>query len=278
MCPVDDARRLLILDFTTAVAYIPRLAGAIVIFIVGGAIAWLFGRVVTALLSRLGLDALGDRTGLTEDLASVGFNAKPSRLIGRLVFLIVLIAGLVQGIDTLELRPLSDALNNLLNFLPHVVLAVVIVLLGVIVGDTLARGTAGAMSRAGVLYHGLAGSLLRTMVIVLAVLMALQQLTVESGFLLYVLLVVLAGAALAAGIAGGWGARSLAENLVAGRYVEREFSVGDFIRVDGTAGTIERLSATNVVVHTNDGRQVHVPNGMLTRMAVESKSGLSLSE
>ena len=102
--------------------------------------------------------------------------------------------------------------------------------------------------------------------------MALQQLTLESGFLFYVLLVVLAGAALAGGLAGGWGARALAENLLAGRYVEREFGVGDYIRVDGTAGTIERLTNTNVVVQTEDGRRVHLPNGLLTRMPVESKS------
>ena len=160
---------------------------------------------MTSLLSRIGFDSLADKTGLTEDLASVGLRARCSQLIGRLVFIIVAIAALVQGIDTLELSPLSEALKSLLDYMPHVVLAVVVVLVGVIVGDTLARGTSGAMSRAGVLYHGLAGSVLRMMVIVLAILMALQQLTLESGFLLYVLLVVLAGGALAGGTGCGLG-------------------------------------------------------------------------
>jgi small-conductance mechanosensitive channel len=272
---MDDARRILVQDFTTTISYIPHLIGALVILLVGGFIAWLLGRITAMLLSGLGLDALGDRTGLTEDLAKVGIQARPSGLIGRLIFFIMLLAALNQAIDTLEFAPLSQALRDLLNFTPHVLLAAVLVLLGVIVADTLARSAAGAMSRAGVLYHGLAGSLLRTIVIVLAVLMALQQLTIDSVFSLYVLLVILGGAALAVGIAGGWGARSLAENLIAGRYVEREFAVGDYVRVDGTAGKIERLSATSVIVRTDENRRITVPNGLLTRMAVESESGTS---
>ena len=275
---MDDARQLLQQDFTATIGYIPRLVGALVIVLIGGLIAWLFGRITTALLSRLGLDALGTRTGLTADLATVGIRAEPSRLIGGLVFFIVLLAALNQAVDTLEFAPLSQALRDLLNFTPHLLLATVLVLLGVIVGDTLARGAAGAMSRAGVLYHGVAGSLVRTVVIVLAVLMALQQLTIESVFFLYVFLVILGGGALAVGIAGGWGARSLTENLIASRYVEREFAVGDFIRFEGAAGRIERLSATSVIVRTEENRRVTIPNGLLTRMTVESEPGPTLSQ
>ena len=275
---MDDARQLLQQDFTATIGYIPRLVGALVIGLIGGLVAWLLGRITSALLSRLGLDALGNRTGLTADLAMVGIQVLPSRLIGRLVFFIVLLAAFNQAVDTLEFAPLSQALRDLLNFTPHVRLAAVLVLLGVIVGDTLARSAAGAMSRAGVLYHGVAGSVVRTVVIVLAVLMALQQLTIESGFFLYVFLVILGGGALAVGIAGGWGARSLTENLIASRYVEREFAVGDFIRLDGTAGRIERLSATSVIVRTEENRRVTVPNGLLTRMMVESEPGSTLQQ
>ena len=275
---MDDARHVLVNDFTATIAYIPHLVGAFIILLIGGFIAWLVGRIATLILSRLGLDALGDRTGLTDDLAKVGIQMRPSGLIGRIIFFIALLAALNQALDTLEFAPLSQAMRDLLNFSPHVVLAAVLVLMGVIVGDLLSRGAAGAMSRAGVLYHGLAGSVLRSVVIVLTVLMALQQLTIDSGFFLYVLLVLLGGAALAIGIAGGWGARSLAENLIAGRYVEREFVVGDYVRVDGTAGTIERLSATSLIVRTENNQRITIPNGLLTRMAVESRTGGSTQQ
>ena len=265
-----DARQVLLRDASIAIAYLPHLASALIILIVGSAIAWLLGRIVRASLGRLGLDALADRTGLTEDFASVGMRVRPSQLIGALTFWTVFVAAMVQAIDTLELAPLSDALRSLLAYLPHVVLAVVVVIAGIITGNMIARGTADRMSRAGILYHAVAGTVLRTTVIVVTILMALQQLTVDSAFLFYVLLVLLGGAALAGGIAAGWGARTLAENLVAGRYVERQFAVGQAISVDGTSGTIERLEPASLTIVTDDGRRVILPKALLTRTAVEA--------
>ena len=265
-----DARQVLLTDSAIVIAYLPHIVGALIIVVIGLAIAWGIGWLVRTLLGRLGLDALGSRTGLTEDLASIGFRIPPSRLLGALVFWIVLVAAMVQAIDTLQLAPLSGALRSLLAYLPHVVLAIVVVIAGIIVGDLLARGTAGHMSRAGIAYHAAASTLLRTTIIVVAVLMALEQLTVESAFLFYVLLVVLGGAALGGGIAVGWGARTLAENLVAGRYVEQQFGVGQKIRINGTSGTISKLEPASITLVTDDQRRIILPNSLLTRMAVEA--------
>ena len=126
------------------------------------------------------------------------------------------------------------------------------------------------MSRSGVLYHDVAGTVLRTTIIVLAVFMALQQLTVESSFLFYVLLVAFGAVAFAFAIAGGWGARAFAENLIAARYVERHLRAGNFIRALGYTGAIERLDATSTIVRTADDRTIIFPNGLLARSIVES--------
>jgi small-conductance mechanosensitive channel len=121
-----------------------------------------------------------------------------------------------------------------------------------------------------VLYHEVAGTVLRTTIIVLAVFMALQQLTVESSFLFYIVLVGFGAVAFALAIAGGYGARAFAENLIAARYVERHFHIGTFIRVLGHTGAIERLDATSTIVRTADDRTIIFPNGLLARSVVES--------
>ncbi len=267
---MDDARRVLTDDLSAMVAYLPHLVGALVVFAVGWLAAWLIGKFVAALFGRLGFDRLAERTNLDDDLASIGIRTSPAKLVGRLAFLVLLLATLVQAVDTLELAPLSEALRNLLNYIPHVVIAIALVLGGVIAGDTLGRGTSGAMSRSGVLYHDIAGMVLRGGVIALAVLMALQQLTIDSGFLLYVLLVVLAGGSLALGLAAGFGGRALAENLAAARYVERQFTVGSAIDVGGVSGTIERFDAMSTLVRGADGQNVVLPNALLARTAVRT--------
>lgn len=267
---MDDARRDLMVHVDSATRYIPNLIVALVITLLGTLLGLVVARVVTTVLTRVGFDELGNRTGLIEDLSRVGIAMRPSRLVGRIAFLIIFAAAFVQAVNGLELAPISQTLGTFLTYLPHVVLAVVLVLVGVIVGDTVGRGTAGAMSRSGVLYHEVAGSVLRTSIIVLAVLMALQQLTVESSFLFYVLLVVLGAGAAAFAIAGGSGARGFAENLIAARYVEGHLTVGTFIRVQGHTGAVERLDATSTIIRTADDRTIIFPNGLLSRSVIEA--------
>lgn len=267
---MDNARHAIMQNLDSADRYLPNIAAAFAIVVLGAIIGWLVARFAATLLTRLGFDHLGERSGLIDDLARVGIGMRPSRLVGRIAFLVILAAAFVQAVNGLELAPISQTLGSFLTYLPHAVLAVVLVLVGIIVGDTVGRGAAGAMSRAGVLYHDLAGGVLRTAIIVLFVLMALQQLTVDSAFVFYVLLVILGAIALAVAIAGGWGARAFAENLVAAHYIERHLDVGHFIRVKGQTGTIERLDAMSTIVRTADDRTIIFPNGFLAQSVVEA--------
>jgi small-conductance mechanosensitive channel len=255
--------------------FLPRLVACVVVLLVGYALARLVGWLVDALLARLGLDRLGAETGLTEDLARVGLRQRPARLVGRVAYFIVLVATLVQAVDVLGLAALSDALRRLLAFMPNVVLALAILLGGALAGEALARAAGAALARAGVLYHAVVATLVRLLVLVLALLMALQQLTIEAGFLFSVLLLLLGAVAFATALAFGWGARTLAENLASGRYVEQNFVVGDVVAiVEGpveVAGTIERLGLTSTTLRTADGRRVLVPNAVFARAVVQAE-------
>lgn len=253
--------------------FVPHLVVAAVILVLGLVIGAIGARVSTSTLARAGFNRLGEQTGLDDDLARIGITMAPSRVVGRIVFWVILIAAFIQAVNGLELRPISASLNAFLVYLPHVVLAVILVLTGVIVGDTVGRGTANAMSRSGVLYHDVVGGVLRTAIILLAVLMALEQLTIASAFLFYVLLVLIGSGALALAIAGGWGARSFAENLIAARYVERHLSLGDHVRVEGQIGTIERFDVMSTILTTDDGRRIIYPNGLLANSVVEVGRG-----
>ncbi|HWE61352.1 MAG TPA: mechanosensitive ion channel domain-containing protein, partial [Chloroflexota bacterium] len=255
-------------DGNTIVGYVPRLIGAVIILLIGYVIARVVGRIVAFLLKEAGLDRLGEGTGLADTLRAAGLPPHPSQVLGRLAYVIVLIAALVQTVDALSLAPLSQALRQLLEFAPHIVLAVLIVLGGALLGESLGRATAAAVNRANVLYHALIGTLVRVFVLLLAALLALQQLTIDATFLLAVLLVLLGGTALAMAIAFGWGARTLAENVVAARYVAQNFAIGDGVSVEGVTGTIERISPTSAILRTAGGGKAVIPNAILARVVV----------
>ena len=86
--------------------------------------------------------------------------------------------------------------------------------------------------------------------------------------MLDVLLVVLAGGALGVGIASGWGARQVAENLVASRYLEHHLKIGDKISIGELHGTIEGLDVTSTSIRTDAGARILMPNNALAKETI----------
>jgi len=260
-------------DIGAIVLFIPSVIGAALTLLVGWLIAYVVDRGLTAATMKGGFDRLAARTGMIDDFERVGVRVTPSRLIGRLAFWLILAAAFVQAINVLQLAEISRSLGAFLAFLPHVVIAVVIVFLGIIVGDMAGRGTAGAMSRSGIVYHVPAGAFVRSAVIVVAALMALQQLTIESVFFFEIFLAAFGALALAFALACGLGARDFAENAIAGRTIEQRFALGDRLAVEGRRGVVERMDPLSTVLRTADGRRIVVPNSLLTSSIVEIDHG-----
>jgi small-conductance mechanosensitive channel len=270
---VNAAQTTLGNDLAAAIAYLPSLVAGIIIFAIGLFVAFVGGKIAVYLAARFGLDRLGERRGVADDLQSLGVSATLSRLVGRLVFFVLALATLVQTVDALHLTPLANALQQLLGYMPRLVLAIVILVLGAAISDGLAEGVTVATGRAGILYGGAIGGVVRWLILVLAVLMALQQLTIDATFLLDVLVLVLGGFVVALAIAGGWGTRGIVENIVAGRYVSQTLAVGDRIESEDVSGTIERIDIASTTVRASDGSVSVIPNGYFLTRTVRKFTG-----
>ena len=270
MADTNNVRELLQRDLSASILFLPNILGAVIVLVIGWILAMVVDRLVAAALRRVGFDRLAIRTGMIEDLSRVGITMEPARLIGRLAFWVILTGAVVEAADTLELAVISHSIGSFVAFLPHVVIATAIALAGIIFGDIVGRGTTGAMSRSGVLYHDMTGGFVRAAIIVIAILIALQQLTIESAFFFELVLAAFGSIAFAFAIAVGWGARSFAADSLAGRFVEKQFAVGDRIAFANVDGTIERFDTLSTTVRTANGRRLTIPNSTLTGSIVET--------
>jgi hypothetical protein len=75
-----------------------------------------------------------------------------------------------------------------------------------------------------------------------------------------VLAALLGGAALAFGL----GSRGVMENILAAHYVRQLYDIGQIVRIDGAQGRVLKLTATAVVLQTDEG-EVVVPAQEFTR-------------
>jgi uncharacterized membrane protein len=119
---------------------VPNVFAALLIAFVGFVVARVLRGLVGNLLAAAGTDALSQRVGLDDTV-------KLSRLAGTLVFILVLVPSLIAALDALKIdaisRPASQMLSTMLDAVPHLIAAAVILLVTWVV----ARFAAGLLAR-----------------------------------------------------------------------------------------------------------------------------------
>jgi hypothetical protein len=109
-----------------ALGWLPNALGAALIAGVGWLVARVLRGLVVNLLGAAGVDRVGERVGLDSSV-------QLSRLAGTLVFLFVLVPSLIAALDALKIEAISGPatvmLSQMLQAVPHILAAVVIVLL-----------------------------------------------------------------------------------------------------------------------------------------------------
>ncbi len=253
--------------FGDLVNWLPTLGAVLLLLIVGWAVARLLQAVLTRVLRRLRFDRLAERGGASRVLSDLGMDPSASLLTGRLVFWLVLLVFLLAAAENLGMRGVSDALEGLVAYLPRVLAAGLILLLGGLVARLVGNALSTSAGQAGI-RGGLAfGQAIRYLILIFVVVLALGQLGVETTLLVATATALITSAALALALAFGWGSRDLARNIMAGLHVREEFAIGQDLEVEGYLGRLVAIGPIKSVIKTKSG-QVSLPNALLIEKAV----------
>lgn len=116
------------------VSYAPKVAGSVVVLLVGWFVARVLRNVTVRLARRLRFDELVDRSGLGTWAERLGYD-DAGLLLGRLVHTAALLLALQLAIDVLGDTRIQEALSSVVGFLPSLAVAlVVIVVTGLVAG------------------------------------------------------------------------------------------------------------------------------------------------
>lgn len=121
----------------TILSFLPRLIGALVILVVGWLVARLIHRAFQRLFKAVGLDAVLERAGLADRLKEAGYTA--TDLAARAIYWIALLVVFLLTAEALDVQEVSEILRNLIEYLPLVVVAIVIVIVAAALGAFLAE-------------------------------------------------------------------------------------------------------------------------------------------
>ncbi len=251
-------------DFlSAAVVWLPRLAGALVLLVVGWLIARLVQFLLRNLLGRLGLDRLAERAGISAVFTDAGLDPSIASLISRVVYWIVLLVFVIAASESLGLPGVVETLSGLVAYLPSVLAAALILLLGTLLARVVGDAVGTLAVQAGVAAGPLLGQVVRYVIIGFAVILTLEQMGIETTLLLATAIAIIAATALALALAFGIGSRELARNIMAGFHAKEAFSPGQQLNVRGHSGRLVHVGPVKTTLETETGL-ISLPNAALT--------------
>ena len=198
--------------------FVPSLFGAAVVLTIGYLLARLTQRAIHRLLQRVHLNEALEKGGVRPPLDQHGAPMNPTRVVGNVVFWFVVFTAMLVAADTLGVDYLGQAFSELVGYVPSMIAAVVIVILGLVLGDLVA---ALVSASTGTLHGGATlARMAKGGVVLLATFMALQELGVATGIVTTVFAIIFGAVALASALAFGLGNRELAGEVTR-RWYER---------------------------------------------------------
>src|SRR5713101_8257530 len=113
---------------------LPALLSALVILFAGYLLAKVLERLVERFLRRIRLNRMLERGGVMQAVERSGSHLNPVRVLANLVFWLVMFAVILVAANALGLESLANVFSELVSYIPSVIAAIVIILVGIVLG------------------------------------------------------------------------------------------------------------------------------------------------
>ena len=194
------------------VGFLPNLLAVLAILVGGWVVANAIQTVLIRLLTAVRADSLAERIQFAEMLAKGGIERTFSELVGAMAYWIVMLVVLAAALNALQLTATAELLQRLVGFLPAIIAAIVVLILGILAAGFLGATVRTVASNAGIDQAQVLGQFAQAIVIIFSVVVALQQVQVQ--FVGDAFLIVLAAISLGLALAFGLGCKDLAGRWV----------------------------------------------------------------
>ncbi|MBA3778078.1 MAG: hypothetical protein H0X16_02000 [Chloroflexi bacterium] len=207
-------------------AAIPAVIGALLILLIGWILSGILARIVSTVLEKAGADRLFAQHGGREMYGQAGSSLVPSKIAGELVKWIVRLVFLVAAANVLGLTQISDLLNQVILWIPNLIVAAVILLVAPLLGRFLRGLIEVGAGNMGFSNAPILGRIAEIAVIAFAVIIAINQIGIAANLVNILFIGVVGALALAFGLAFGLGGRDVAQQLTQSWYEQSQAAAG----------------------------------------------------
>lgn len=212
---IAQASSIALFDLWNAfVVFLPTLLGGLIVFLVGVIIGNGIAQLVEKLIDVLKIDPILEKIGFKEVTDRAGVRLDSGFFVGQIVKWLIILSFLVAACNIWNLSAVGDFIRSIVNYLPNVLVAILIMLAAIVLGEYLAKFIRASVAGAGLKYQSFLGAISRWIFLIFGIIAALSQLKVASYIVNTLFTGIVAMLAIAGGLAFGLGGKEIAQDLL----------------------------------------------------------------
>lgn len=257
--------------YDEVITFVPKIGAALLILLVSLILASLIARFVKKLAKRVGMDTFADKSiNKIDVLESNNIRIVPSALLSKTLYYLLLLIGIVATTDALQMEAVSDLVRGAVNYVPYLVTAVFVFIVGLLIADFVRDVTLAAMQSLNVPAAKFIANFLFYFIMLSVLMISLQQAQIETDFITANLSILLGGIVLAFAIGYGFASQNLMASYIAYFYNRNKVNIGDQIRINDKQGVVTSMDNTTItIVPVDSNNRIIIPMSHLSTETVE---------
>ena len=200
--------------FGTMADFWPNILGAIFLVIIGFILGWIVEKAIVKSAKKIKLTIISEKIGLDRLLKKANIKSSVSVLVGKLLKGYIIFMFVMAAANILQLHPIADFINTIIAYIPNVIIALGIILVGIRFGETTSAIIETTLNVAESSTAKVVGSIAKYALIFFAAMAALAQLEIANEIVMTLFIGFVSMIALGGGLAFGLGGKDLVKDLL----------------------------------------------------------------
>ena len=247
--------------------FLPNLVSAIFLFVIGYFFAKIVSKVISKALGRTKIDALSANIKKIDFIEKLNIDFSISKIIGRFFYYFILLIFLVISTDILNMPMLSNLIVSIINFVPNILVAFILLIGGLLVANWLKVLVFNIAKSLAMPSASMISNLVFYFVLINVFISVMLQIKVNVEFLSTNLSLVIGGIVFAFALAYGLASRPVLASIISSFYHKNKFQIGDHIRIGQYEGEVIEKDNLNIIIRKND-EKIIIPLSKLNETEV----------
>jgi len=249
--------------------YLPMVINIFIglaIFLIGFIVAKIIYNIILKTLKAIKLDKVDDMIRQVDMFKALDFNLP--KFLAKLVYYLILLLVLQISVQSMGISSLSNGLNAILAYMPKLITAAIIFLIGVFIADIVKNALRSTTESLNIKTGKFISDAVFYFLVIIIALMALGQAGIDTTLITNNLTMLIGGILLAFMIGFGFASKDLMSSMLSSIYVNDSLNIGSKVKIGDISGEIIEMTSTAVIIKSAE-RKVSIPMHKLTNEIVE---------